>query len=182
MYTLTMKETLPSSAPELQLWRPASCQNAQRRKKLRHQVKRGKFSKGVKYEKFYGELSYGDTLDYEAGPTFSVVGRTADEKLVLERGDIHYTIPFDGVVSMYEKEKFWVPVSLIEDGTIEVLRKLDSGFWVVSYHDEEYLVYTDLSDNAIVDQDNTGNIKLVGNWKERQVIRGGAVPQPVKVY
>ena len=158
------------------LWRPSWCQSARSRKLDR-------VFTGVRFQPFYGNLSVYDEIEYEGGPMLRVVGKTNDAQIILERNNTHYMVPFDGVVCVFERERFDVPMSLIEEGTLHILEKADDKRWKVLFHDQEFYTTQDLSDEGLYD--SHGKIpdkmmRLTGEYMLRPVLRGGVTPMPVK--
>lgn len=168
------------------LWRPSWCQNNRLRR--RHRKNNLRYKKGLvfydtTFKQYNGDVLMHDELEYEGGPTFRVVGRTQDENFILERNNVNYVIPFDGVMCLNERERFDVPMGLIEEGTVQILEKVDDKHWKIIFNNQEYYTVQDLSDEGLYD--SSGKIhekmmRLTGDFLIHPIIRGGVTPKPIK--
>jgi len=194
MYDLPLVPVELSYNNDLQVKRWTNQQNARMRRSERnstHHSREGRKINGVRLYPTNQDLSVGQQLMFEGSSnTYSVVGRTAKHNIVLqkqtgENAGVYYITPFDGVVEQHQSESFFVPADTIYAGTIKPLERRHDGRWNVDYRGEEFVVGTDLSQEALYNEFGepayTKKLRLTGTNYKGLVIRGGAVPQPVTV-
>ena len=176
MSTLPILDVSTRSTESLTAFRPAWCRNARTRRNHRsksHYKEDGVQYSGFKFEPAVVELQVGDAIVQEGAPhgtaPYVVEGRTRKHKLVLSRmhrgekvvtrdGDqiiqnlpeekVFYTIPFDGVVTQYATETFYIPIDFLYNETAVVEGMTRDGKYRIFYNGNVYHTNRNVSHEA----------------------------------